>query len=321
MQKKRCAIGVDLGGQSVRMGIVDETGTVRLQRGAPVDAGQPAGVLSGLLIEQLRGLLAEARTNEWSPVGVGVALPGYMDRDRTRIVFSANLPTLNGSLLPAEIQDAIPLPVSFDADGNAAALAEFRFGAGRNSARLLVVVVGTGIGGGVIVDGKVLRVWNHIAGSLGHVIVDARGPRCGCGARGCVEARASGRALERLANEHADAEPDGLLAGLRKRYGQLTGHEIRSAAAEHDPSALRVIEECGWWLGAGIASWSAIFHPDKALIGGGLAELGETFLAAVHRGLKESGQPFSTEHLRIERAALGPRAGLIGAGAMILPGD
>ncbi len=320
VDKKRCAIGVDLGGQSVRMGVIDDAGTVHLYRSSPVDAQRSADAMASLLIEQLHGVLGEARANEWVPVGVGVALPGYMDRDRTRIVFSANLPNLNGSHLPVDIQDAIPLPVSFDADGNAAVLAEFRFGAGRNVERLLMAVVGTGIGGGVMIEGKVLRVWNHLAGSLGHVIVDAQGPPCGCGARGCVEAKASGRALERLANDKADADPGGLLAELRKQTGRLTGHEILAAAVRNDRAALSVIEECGWWLGAGIASWSAIFHPAKVLIGGGMAELGEPFLAAARRGLKEAGQPFSTGRVLIERAALGPRAGLIGAGAMILPG-
>ncbi len=317
MTQRRCALGVDLGGQSVRMGVVDETGAVHMYRSSPVDARQSAGVLTGLLIEHLLTLLAEARAGEWSPVGVGVVLPGYMDRDRTRILFSANLPTLNGSQLPADIQDAIPLPVSFDADSNAAALAEYRFGAGRNTQRLLVVVIGTGVGGGVVVAGKMLRVWNHLAGSLGHVIVDAQGPRCECGARGCVEAKASGRALERLADEKADRDPGGLLAELRKEKGRLTGHEILAAALRNDQAALSVIEECGWWLGVGIASWSAIFHPDKVLIGGGLAEMGEPFLAAARRGLKETGQPFSTSHVLIERAALGTQAGLIGAGAMV----
>ncbi|NLX14701.1 MAG: ROK family protein [Phycisphaerales bacterium] len=319
MSKRRCAIGVDLGGQSVRMGIVDAMGMVHQPRSTTIDARQPAEMLLGLILDQLRSLIAEAVAHDWSPVGTGIALPGYMDSDRSRIVFSANLPTLNGSRLPAQIQKALPLPVNFESDGNAAALAEFRFGAGQNTKRLLVTVIGTGIGGGVIIDGQTLRIWNHLAGSLGHVVVDARGPRCGCGARGCVEAKASGRTLERLANERADAEPDGMLADLRQRNGRLSGHEIRAAAEHHDASAISIIEECGWWLGAGIASWSAIFHPDKVLIGGGLGELGEPLLAAIRRGLKNTGQPFITDHILIERAALRSQAGLIGAGAMVLP--
>jgi len=316
---QRCAIGVDLGGQSVKLAVVDAAGTIRLREKATVDAARPAGDLARLIIEQIDQILSAARQRGLSPEAVGVVMPGYMDRDRTRILFAANLPTLSGSNLLSEISSAVELPVGFDADCNAAALGEYRFGAAVGVDRLLVAAVGTGIGVGVMIDGQIVRVRNHVAGSLGHVIVDATGPVCGCGARGCVEARAAGPALERRAAELARAGPGSSLAAVLMDRGRLTAVEIAAALREGDPVARQAVHECGWWLGVGVASWSVIYAPHKVLIGGGIASLGEPLLSAIRQGFHEVGQPMLTREVTIELAALGPDAGAIGAAAMVMP--
>ena len=318
MSGQPCAIGVDLGGQSVKLAVVDGTGGVHLRSRSAVDATQPAEAITRLLIDQITSLQARATAEGLAPGSVGVVMPGYMDRLRTRILFAANLPTLTGSNLLAQIRHGVELPVVFDADGNAAALGEYRFGAGRGIDRLMVAVVGTGIGVGVMIDGQIVRVRNHTGGSLGHVIVDATGPVCGCGARGCVEARASGRVLERRAAELAAEEPGSRLAALRAERGQLTGVEIGLALGDDDRAAGRAVRECGWWLGVGVASWSAVYAPRKVLIGGGMAALGEPLLSAVRDGFREVGQPLLTRGVVIEAAALGPDAGVIGAAAMAM---
>lgn len=314
----RCAIGVDLGGQSVKLAVVDGTGTIRFRRQAPIDPTWPVDRITSLIADAVVELDHQARGQGLAPSAVGMVLPGYMDRERTELIFATNLPTLNKCGFLAKIKQALPLPVAFDADCNAAALGESRFGAGRAVDRLIVATIGTGIGAGVILGGEVLRVWNHIAGSLGHVIVSARGPACKCGARGCVEALAAGPALERRAAELANAQPGSRLATLRAEYGRLTGVEIGRALSEGDVAARLAIGECGWWLGAGIASWAVIYRPDKVLIGGGVSCLGGDYLQAVRRGLAEVGQPNATGHIQIERAALGSEAGMIGAAAMVM---
>ncbi|HOB76631.1 MAG TPA: ROK family protein [Phycisphaerae bacterium] len=316
MTTEACTIGVDLGGQSIKLAGVDGSGRIRVRRQTPIDASRPVEELAALMLSEIEAIQAEARAAGLTPTTIGMVMPGYMDRERTRLTKAANLPTLSGTDFLGMIRRGVKLPVTFDADSNAAAVAEYRFGAGRGVERLIVVVVGTGIGGSVVLEGQIPRIFNHLAGSLGHVIVDARGPRCACGAQGCVEARASGRALERLAAELADAEPTSRLAALRKERGRLTGVEIGQALAEGDAAAAKVVRECGWWLGAGIAAWTPIYAPQKVLVGGGIIGLGEPYLEAVRAGLHEVGMPHLTADIVVDAAALGPDAGVIGAAAI-----
>lgn len=315
----RCSIGVDMGGQSVKLALVDEDGVIHLRRQAPIDPTQSADAIALLLIEQVETLLGTAKVKGFAPVAVGVVMPGYMDVGRTKLLFAANLPTLNGTDFLSTVKAGIDLPVAFDADCNAAAFGEYHFGAGRGVDRLIVVTVGTGIGGAVMIQGRILRLWNHISGSLGHVTIDAKGRRCSCGGRGCVETQTSGPAIEKLATELAAAEPDSILARLLAENGRLTGREIRVALEQKDPPAMRVVNDCGWWLGAGVAAWSVIYAPELVLIGGGIAALGPPLLEAARAGLRDVGQPHTTRNVRIEAAALGPDAGVVGAAAMVMP--
>lgn len=252
---------------------------------------------------------------------IGMILPGYLDADRRELAFSANLPQLTDARFLAGLREASSVPMVFDSDANGAALAESRFGGGRGVDRLIVVTVGTGIGGGVVIGGRILRIWRNLAGSLGHVIVDAKGPKCRCGARGCVEAHAAGPIIEKRAAQLAEAAPESYLAGLARERASLSGVEIADALARRDPPALRAVNDAGCWLGAGIASWAVIFRPDKVLIGGGLAALGEPFLNAIRRGVTEVGQPAATDALTIDRAVLGSEAGVIGAATLAFDGD
>lgn len=312
----KCTIGVDLGGQSVKLAAVDGTGTIRLRRQAGVDARQDVSTLTRLILDEIDALLAEARSAGLEPTAIGMVMPGYMNPSRTQLTLAANFPTLGGTSFLADIEAAAPLPIDFDADCNAAAIGEYRFGAGRGVERLIVVAVGTGIGGGVVLDGEIPRIREHIAGSLGHVVVNARGPRCRCGARGCVEAMASGPVLEALAAKLADEQPDSRLARLKAERGRVTGVEIAEALACHDAPAVEAVSECGWWLGAGVAAWSVIYSPYKVLVAGGIACLGEPLIAAVRRGFEEVGQPAMVRQVQIERATLGADAGAIGAAAL-----
>jgi glucokinase len=307
---------VDLGGQSVKLAVVDNSGAILLRRQAPVDASRPEPEIRGLILNEIAAIRTEATSAKLTPARVGMVMPGYLDRERTRVLFAANLPTLNNTDFLGSIRASLDLPVAFDADSNAAAFAEYRFGAGRGVDRLIVSAIGTGIGAGVIIDGAVLRIWNHIAGSLGHVIVDARGPKCACGAIGCVEALASGPALERRATEAADCNPKSKLAELSKHSTRLTGVEIAQALRENDPAAIEAVRETGWWLGAGIAAWCVIFRPTKVLIGGGIAAIGEPLLVAARQALVQVGQPSATKDVEIAAAALGSDAGVIGASAL-----
>jgi len=312
------AIGVDLGGQSVKLALVDRAGRILTRDRQPVDAEAPAEVIQHRTVEAIRAMQLQAGQRGCNVSAVGMVLPGYMDRARTRLLHAANLPTLGGTDFLQAIRETLELPVVFDSDANAAAFGEYHFGTGRGVERLIVTTVGTGVGAGVVIAGRVLRIWNHIAGSLGHLVVDPHGVRCACGGRGCLETRASGRALERRACEVAETRPDGALARLQAETGRLTGIEVGQALRDGDPEAAEVVHEVGWWLGVGIASWSVIYRPDRVLIGGGIAGLGAPLLEAIRQGVADVGQPDATARLEIDLAGLGPDAGVIGAAAMAM---
>jgi glucokinase len=318
MAAPRYTIGIDLGGQSVKLAVVDETARIFERDQYPIDATASAEAIRVQIVDAVGVLQRMASADGRHIAAAGMALPGYMDRERTWLAWAANLPTLGGTDFLAALRRSLDVPVVYDSDANAAALGEYRFGAGRGVSRLIVTTVGTGVGAGVVIDGQILRIWNHIAGSLGHVIVDPQGPRCPCGARGCLEAHASGRALERQAATLADARPNGRLAALRRADGRLTGIEIARARREGDHDARRVIEEGGWWLGVGMATWSVIYRPDRILVGGGVAALGAPWLDAIGRGLSDVGQPDATEHITIAPASLAPDSGIVGAAAMAM---
>jgi len=309
---------VDLGGQSAKLAVVDDAGRIVVRRQTPIDASWPEPAIRELILADIAAVRREALAVGVAPAAVGMVMPGYLDRDRTRVLLAANLPTLNGTDFLGSIRAGLDLPSTFDADSNAAAYGEYCYGAGRGVERLIVAAVGTGIGAGVIIEGRVLRIWNHIAGSLGHVIVDPRGPKCACGATGCLEALAAGPALERRAAEAARRNPDSRLADLARRTGRLTGVEIGQALRENDPAAIDIVREAGRWLGAGIASWCVVFRPTKVLIGGGVAALGEPFLAAARETVAAIGQPSATQGVEIAPATLGPDAGTVGAAALAI---
>lgn len=309
-------IGVDLGGQSLKLAVVDSAGKIRARLAREIDAQITPSDASRLIQETISRLLDEAVSNAWPISGAGVVMPGYMDRERTRLLFAANLPGLSGSALLADIRAGLGLPVVFDADCNAAAVGEHRFGGGRGVDRLIVATIGTGIGAGVIVDGDILRVRGHIAGSLGHVIVDADGQRCGCGARGCVETVASGRAIVREATGIARREPRSFLGRQLAEHKHLNGHLLAEALSERDEAAIGVVERAGRWLGVAVATWAVLYDPKRVLFGGGMAELGPMLIDAIRRGFCEVAQPELVERVRIDRGELGPDAGVIGAAAL-----
>lgn len=318
MTTQNCAIGVDLGGQSVKLALVDGSGSILIKKQVPLDVKRPADEICRLMLDQVHGLRQEAQGRNCRPVAVGVVMPGYMDRERTRLIYAANLPTISGSTLLADIRSGLDVPVSFDADSNGAAFGEYYFGAGRGVDRLTVVAIGTGIGAAALTDGQIVRVRHHISGSLGHVVVDPRGQRCACGGKGCVETVASGPALERLALKTAQAEPNSGLGKLLAERGKLTGKEVAEALDSGDEAAARVVRECGWWLGVALASWSVVYAPKRVLIGGGIAQLGEPYFKAISDGLQEVGQPTLVRDTTVGAASLGPDAGVIGAAGMAL---
>jgi glucokinase len=304
------AIGVDIGGTKVAAGVVDVDGRV-LARARRLTPSRDPKAVEDTITEVVTLLRAE---HEIVAVGIGAA--GFVDSDRARVLFAPHLAWRNEPLRDAVAQ-AVGLPVVVENDANAAAWAEFRFGVGRGETHLVCVTLGTGIGGGIVSNGRVERGRYGMAGEFGHMVVVPDGHRCECGNRGCLEQYASGNVLGREARELARAGSP-VTVPLVERVGgdidALVGPLITEAAQDGDPCAIELFEEVGRWLGIGLANLAAALDPGTFVIGGGVSDAGELLLRPARESFRRTltGRGFRPEP-RILKAALGPEAGLVGA--------
>ncbi|MGN6252334.1 MAG: ROK family glucokinase [Marmoricola sp.] len=305
------AIGLDVGGTKISGALVTADGSVvrSSRRESPATD-------SAAIVASLADLVAELRSDAPAPVSaVGVAAAGFVDRRRSTVLFAPNL-AWRDEPLRADLERRVQLPVVIENDANAAAWGEFRFGAGAEVEDLLMITVGTGIGGGVVIDGKLLRGGFGIGAEVGHLRVVPDGQLCGCGNHGCWEQYGSGTALVRSAR--AEAEASLLAAPLLERAGgdpeRIDGPMISALAAEGDPFAVAQLEMLGDWLGAGVASLAAVLDPTLVVVGGGVSEAGDLLLTPMRetfaRTLTGRGHRPMAE---IRLATLGNRAGMLGA--------
>lgn len=305
------SIGVDVGGTKVLGGVVNEHGTVlaHARRDTPRQGG-PAltQAIADVALELMKDYQVES---------VGISAAGFVSSDRKTMLATPNIAGWNGVNLDKELGTLIGLPLVIENDANSAAWGEARFGAGINEQHLMMLTIGTGIGGGVVVNGQLYRGAFGIAAEFGHMRVVPDGHLCGCGARGCFEQYASGNALLRHAREAISASPEvarNLLALGDGTVAGLTGKHITDAARQGDAVALAAFNTTAQWLGAGIASLSVILDPACVVIGGGVIDAGEILLAPTREAV-ERNMPFAGKHPspRIIAAELGNEAGLVGA--------
>ena len=304
-------IGVDVGGTKVLGGVVNESGEVL--KSARKDTPREGGAaLTQTIADVARELM-----QDFTVESVGVCAAGFVSSDRKTMLATPNIAGWNGVNLDYELTSLIGLPVVIENDANAAAWGEVKFGAARGKSEVLMITVGTGIGGGIVVDGKLHRGAFGIAAEIGHMRVVPDGLLCGCGAYGCFEQYGSGNALVRFAREAALAHPSeaaGLLSLGDGTVEGISGGAITRAAESGNPSALNAFETLGNWLGAGIASLSVVLDPQCVVIGGGVIDAGDILLNPIRKGL-EKYMPFAGMHPypEIIPALLGNDAGLVGA--------
>jgi len=303
-------IGIDVGGTKVLGGIVNESGKVL------ATARKDTPRQGGSALTQTIAEIALELMDQHTVACVGVSAAGFVSSDRKTMLATPNIADWNGVDLDSELTKLIGLPVIIENDANAAAWGEAKFGAGRNEDHLMMLTVGTGIGGGVVVNGALYRGAFGTAAEFGHMRVVPDGHLCGCGARGCFEQYASGNALLRHAREAINASPEiarNLLSRGDGTVAGLTGKAITEAARDGDPVALAAFNTTGEWLGAGIATLSAVLDPACVVIGGGVIDAGEILLAPTRKALERT-MPFAGKHPypRIIAAELGNEAGLVG---------
>ncbi|HEX6918124.1 MAG TPA: ROK family glucokinase [Phycicoccus sp.] len=313
MTDGQLAVGVDIGGTKVAAGVVDTAGRVlvRARRDTPHRSTSPRVVEDTIVsaVEEVLGRVGEV-------VAVGIGAAGFVAADRATVVFAPHLSWRNEPLRQA-LGERLEVPIFVDNDANAAVWAEHRFGAGRGESHLVMVNLGTGIGGGIVLDGRVMRGRFGIAGEFGHMQVVPDGIRCECGNRGCWEQYASGNALVREARALMSAGSP-VVSDLFDRVGgrpeELTGPLVTEAARDGDPLARELLGEIGRWLGVGIADLAAALDPGTFVIGGGVSAAGDLLLGPAREAFRRqlTGRGYRPE-AAIVAAELGNEAGIVGA--------
>lgn len=310
---RRRAIGLDIGGTKIAAAVVDDGGTVQAELVEPTPEESDAGHVEAILLD----LVDRLRGEDPQVAAVGVGAAGIVEWPAGRIRWAPNNAYRDWPVRE-RLETATGLPVVVDNDANVAALAEARLGP-RRYRQLVLVTVGTGIGGGLVLDGRIYRGPTGLGAELGHLILNPDGPRCGCGNRGCFEAYASGTALTRMGREAAGDDPRGLIARLGRERGEVTGRTVTDAARRGDPAAQAVFARLGRWLGVGIASLANIFELDAVLVGGGVVKTGELLLGPARVAAREFAYaPSARPPVPIEPATYGGDAGMIGAALLAL---
>jgi glucokinase len=291
----RLAGAVDIGGTGTKIGIVSDDGNI-LERTtiATSEGGDPFPLVDAITNEM--GRMREATQAPIS--GIGVSVAGILDREHSAMVQNANLPALAGFPLQRELENRLSLQCRLEVDSNAAAVAEFRFGAGRGSTRLMAITVGTGLGCAMIIDGKLLRFTGECIGDPGHIILDPNGRGCTCGARGCFEAMVNS-------------------ASVSERAGGRATREVVNAARGGDAASTKVLSETARWLGLGLASLSPIFAPDRIVIGGGVAVAGKLLLDPARESYRRYGSP-DCDRTEVVGSAFDGWEGIVGAASIFL---
>jgi glucokinase len=309
-RRRGLTIGVDIGGTKIAAGVVDEHGAILRSTRRETPAEDTARVTE-VIADAVRELAASH-----PPAAVGLGAAGFIDAARSTVMFAPNL-AWRDEPLRGELEARLGLPVVVENDANAAAWAEARFGAGRGEDHVVVITVGTGIGGGIVLGGELVRGCFGVAAEIGHITVVPDGRRCGCGLQGCWEQYASGRALVQEAVEVASASPAlarDLLSLADGRLEAITGPMVTAAAQAGDVAALQCFDEIGRWLGRGMAQLAAILDPGLFVLGGGVSAAGEILCERTMRSYRKhltarGHRPIA----EVRIAELGPEAGLIGA--------
>ncbi|HMI80349.1 MAG TPA: ROK family protein [Solirubrobacterales bacterium] len=303
-------IGVDLGGTKMLVGVLSGTESLYEQRER--STGQTEDELVELLVREVE----EAREARPGVEAVGLGIPATIDHERGVAVSAVNLPL---SDLPIRdlVSERVGLPVFVDNDANVAALAEYLFGAARGMPHMVMLTVGTGIGGGLVLGGELYRGSTGAGAELGHIVIQADGPPCqgNCPNHGCVESLASGTALGREGRAAAESAPDSALGKVLAEGGEVDGRAVTEAALAGDDVAVGVFELIGSRLGVACASLANIFQPNAIVVGGGVIAAGDLLLEPARREVRERAlNPMN--RTPVLEATLGNDAGMIGAAAM-----
>jgi glucokinase len=299
-------LGIDIGGTNLKAAIVTPEGGVAAFDVTPWSAGSPQEAVAAIAGQRDR-LVADVGPGHIAACGCGCA--GLVDHERGTVHASPNLPTWHDVQLARALGDALGLPVTVENDANAAAYAEYAVGAARGARNAVMLTLGTGIGGGIILGGRLYRGSHGDAGEVGHTVVSLNGPECPCGSTGCLERLVNAESIVERARALLEEGRPSRLAGA----GPLTAKVIGDAARAGDAAATEAVAAAGRVLGVGLANIVQLLDPDVIVVGGGVAEIGEPLLGPAREEFERRVAAYHASVARIVRAELGEVAGVVGA--------
>ncbi|MBQ8668375.1 ROK family protein [bacterium] len=310
-------IGIDVGGTNVKIALVDGEGKIIYSNSVPTYAQMGYEYTVNNIKQAIKDLMKETNTEAKDIQGIGFDFPGQVDCKTGVVKNAPNIPGWVNVPIAQMIEEEFHIPTRIDNDVRCAALGELKFGAGRGCENFVCITVGTGIGSGIVINGKVVRGAANAAGELGHIKLQMEdGPLCGCGDSGCLEAFASGPSIVAMAQEYLKG---GKSAKFRELAGdgEITPYIVAKAAEAGDPVAKRIFEKMGYYIGMGLTSVINLLNPERIIIGGGVAECGELLLDPIRRTINERAMKVQRDAVEIIPAELGNSAGVIGASMLV----
>ena len=308
-------IGIDIGGTSVKIGLINLNGEIIYKWEIPTNKGNKGDSIVDDIWVSITETLSKQK-NESDIIGIGVGAPGFVNR-QTGIVYEAvNIGWKNFNLRD-ELHRRSNLPVFIENDANLAALAENWKGSGNHSKDVMFITLGTGVGGGIIVNGGIMSGTNGTAAEIGHVLVDPNGYACNCGRVGCLETIASATGIVRQAMDEVEHHPNSALASHYKQYGKLEAKDVFKLAQDGDITSENIINRTTDILGFVIANAAIIINPSQIIIGGGVSKAGEPLLSKIKKAFRKYALPRISDCCEVKLAQLGNDAGMIGAAYLV----
>jgi glucokinase len=319
-RQKKYLGAVDLGGSKILSVIAQGDGRRLAEDRRSTSAEEGPEVVLERIVGSLEQALAKAGLQQGDLAAVGICSPGPCDINAGVIGWGPNLPGWRDVPICRYLEERLGVPASLENDASAAALGEHVYGAGRECRHLIYITVSTGIGGGLIIDGRLYRGATGVAGEIGHMTIDPEGPLCGCGKRGCLEAFASGTAIAARGEELVAQGGSALLARLAQEQGGITAETVCRAAEEGDSASQSIIRRAGYYLGIGLANYVNIFNPEIIIIGGGLAKVGDLLLGPARAEMEARAIQEALKAVQLKPAELGDYVGVMGMVALLREG-
>jgi len=314
----RTIVGIELGATSVEFGLCDISSKILAFHSYPIDLSRGPDYILDFVISCIAELYSRTDFHMDRLLGVGLGLPARVDYRAGKAIHPAFMPGWDRYPIRELLSQRLNRPVYVDNDANSMALGELHYGAGQNVKNLIFIKAGSGIGAGIIIDGRIYRGETGFAGNIGHVYVDGRTDLCKCGRRGCLEAIAGGSAIACKAKEAIGINETSILADVVVREGKCTAREVSLAAEAGDPFSSNLIKETGILIGEQVGRMAFLFDPGRVIIGGGLTGFGPAYLSYIREGVFKAMRPWTSANLEVCTSAFGEKCGVVGAALLVL---